>query len=118
VGAPLSSDDPPILARAGAPAGRVRAYADRVIRRHIVIRGFVQGVGFRYWLARAADARGVAGWVRNRADGRVEAVLEGDAVAVEELVRQVEAGPRGADVDGVEVSAEAAEGLRGFDIRG
>jgi acylphosphatase len=89
----------------------------RVIRRRVVVSGFVQGVGFRYSVVRAAESRGVAGWVRNRADGAVEAVFEGEPEAVESLVRYCEQGPRGAEVDGVEVVEEEPEGLRGFSVR-
>jgi acylphosphatase len=74
-------------------------------------------VGFRYAVARAADTRSVAGWVSNRPDGTVEAVFEGDAEAVESLVRLCREGPRGAEVDRAEVFEEEPEGLAGFEIR-
>ena len=89
-----------------------------VIRRRVLVRGFVQGVGFRYAGADAARARGVSGWIRNRPDGAVEAVFEGEPDAVEGLVRWCEQGPRGAVVDQVEVFDEPPEGLRAFEIRG
>ncbi len=79
--------------------------------------GRVQGVGFRYTVARAAGTRGVAGWVSNRADGTVEAVFEGDAEAVASLVRLCREGPRGAEIDRAEVLEEVPEGLAGFEIR-
>jgi acylphosphatase len=85
-----------------------------VIRRRLIVHGRVQGVGFRYSLARQAQSRGVAGSAANRADGTVEVVLEGDPEAVESLVRWCEQGPRGAVVERVEVLEEAPEGLRGF----
>jgi len=81
-----------------------------------VIRGSVQGVGFRYSAARAAGSRGVSGWVRNRGDGSVEAVFEGEADAVEAMVRWCEDGPGGAYVDGVDVVEAPPEGLQGFRI--
>ena len=83
----------------------------------MLVRGFVQGVGFRYWAADAARTRGVAGWVRNCADGSVEAVFEGDADAVEGMVRWCERGPRGAEVDAIDVIDEPPEGLPRFEIR-
>jgi acylphosphatase len=88
-----------------------------VIRRRLIVHGRVQGVGFRYTLARAAQTRGVAGWVRNRADGTVEVVLEGETDAVESLTRFSQDGPRGAAVERVEVVDEEPEGLRGFAAR-
>jgi acylphosphatase len=88
-----------------------------VIRRRLVAHGDVQGVGFRYSLARRAESRGVVGSVANRADGSVEVVLEGEPDAVESLVRWCEQGPPGARVDRVEVSEEEPQGLRGFATR-
>ena len=69
---------------------------------HILISGRVQGVGFRYWLAQQAEARGVSGWVRNRRDGSVEAVLAGDDIAVGEVLKACAVGPRLADVRNIE----------------
>ena len=88
-----------------------------MVRRHVVVRGRVQGVGFRVSLASRAQARGVGGWVRNRADGTVEAVLEGDVAAVDAVVAWCREGPRGARVDVVDVVDEEAEGLTLFDVR-
>ncbi len=87
-----------------------------MLRRRVVVHGRVQGVGFRYALARAAATRGVAGWARNRADGTLEAVFEGDAEAVESCVRLCQEGPRGAAVDRVEVFEEEPERLARFDV--
>ena len=80
--------------------------------------GFVQGVGFRVAVERAARSRGVAGWVRNRPDGAVEAVFEGQREDVEALVDFCREGPRGAEVERVEVAAESVEGLSGFRLAG
>ena len=88
-----------------------------MIRRRLIVHGRVQGVGFRYSVARQAQSRGVAGSAANRPDGTVEVVLEGEAEAVESLVRWCEEGPRGAAVDRVDVSEEQPEGLRGFGTR-
>jgi len=68
-------------------------------------------------VARAAESHGAAGWVRNRGDGNVEAVFEGDPDAVDAMVRWCMEGPRGAEIDGVDVFEEVPEGLRGFTIR-
>jgi acylphosphatase len=87
------------------------------IRRRIVVHGDVQGVFFRDSTRERAQSRGVNGWVRNRSDGAVEAVFEGDADAVESMVRFASEGPRHADVEDVEVSEEEPEGLGGFDVR-
>jgi acylphosphatase len=87
-------------------------------RRHVFVYGFVQGVGFRFAVERAARSRGVSGWVRNRPDGSVEAVFEGELEAVEALVGFCRRGPRGAEVERVEIEAESAEGLSGFRVAG
>jgi len=84
----------------------------------VVISGFVQGVGFRLAVERAATSRGVSGWVRNRADGAVEAVFEGESDDVEALVALCRRGPRGADVERVDVRSESPEGLTGFHVSG
>ena len=88
-----------------------------MIRRHLVVGGSVQGVGYRWSLSREARRLGVHGWVRNRPDGTVEAVAEGPDEAVAALVAWCRSGPAGAQVTGVEVSDEAPEGLAGFEIR-
>ncbi|MEM1522387.1 MAG: acylphosphatase, partial [Thermofilaceae archaeon] len=64
-----------------------------MVRAHIFIRGFVQGVGFRWWMQRTARRIGVKGWVRNLPDGRVEAVLEGPRDRVVELIKLARRGP-------------------------
>ena len=85
-------------------------------RRRVVVHGRVQGVFFRETVRRRAQAAGVTGWVRNRSDGAVEAVFEGEREAVERLVEFCREGPRGARVDWVDVAAEDPEGLRDFDV--
>ena len=82
-----------------------------------MVHGRVQGVFFRDTIRRRASERGVAGWVANRADGTVEAVLEGGRDAVEAMVRFAHEGPRGAEVERVEVIEEDPEGLDGFAVR-
>jgi len=88
-----------------------------VIRRRVVVHGHVQGVFFRDSTRRLAQQHGVAGSVANRWDGSVEAVFEGEEDAVERLVAFMRAGPRGAQVERVEVSEEEPEGVTGFGVR-
>jgi acylphosphatase len=87
------------------------------LRQRVVVHGYVQGVFFRDTMRRMAQQRGLGGWVRNNPDGTVEAVFEGDADAVERLVGFSREGPRGADVQRVEVFDEEPEGLEGFGVR-
>ena len=87
-----------------------------MVARRVVAHGAVQGVGFRYSTQQAARVRGVSGWVRNRGDGSVEAVFEGERDDVEAMVRWCEAGPRGADVHEVEASSSPPVGLPRFEI--
>ena len=87
------------------------------VRRRIVVEGRVQGVFFRDTCHQEAVDAGVAGWVRNLDDGRVEVVAEGDPTAVERLVSWCREGPSSAHITGVDVSDEQAEGLSGFDVR-
>ena len=75
---------------------------------HLTLRGRVQGVGYRAWCAREAEARRLRGWVRNRRSGAVEAVVAGPADAVEAMVQACGAGPAGARVDDI-VRHDAAE---------
>jgi acylphosphatase len=88
-----------------------------MIRRRVVVQGYVQGVFFRDTVRRMAQQRDVNGWVANRADGAVEAVFEGDTQSVERLVDFCREGPRGAQVDSVDVSEEEPGGERGFSVR-
>jgi acylphosphatase len=88
-----------------------------MVRRRVIVHGRVQGVFFRDTARRLAEERGVAGWIANRADGSVEAVFEGEADDVDAMVRFCEQGPRGAEVDRVEVLTEEPEHLSEFTIR-
>ena len=88
-----------------------------MIRRRVIVRGLVQGVFFRDSTRRLAQRHAVSGWVANRVDGAFEAVLEGEADAVERLIAFSREGPRGAQVESVEVAEEEPEGLSGFAVR-
>ena len=85
-------------------------------RRRVRAHGKVQGVFFRDSARRAAESRGVSGWIRNNDDGTVEAVFEGDPDMVDAMVWFVRDGPGSADVDRVDVDEEEPEGLRGFKV--
>ncbi len=87
------------------------------VRKRVVVKGRVQGVFFRDTTRREASTRGVAGWVRNRPDGAVEAVFEGEPEAVERMVELCGRGPGRADVYDVETTDEQPEGLSGFDVQ-
>lgn len=91
--------------------------AEERIRRRVVVRGRVQGVAFRASTQAQAQRLGVSGWVRNRADGAVEAALEGAPDAVEALIAFCRCGPRFAAVNDVAVSEENPEGAEEFAIR-
>lgn len=78
---------------------------------HLRICGHVQGVGFRQWTAREARARGLSGFVRNRADGSVEALFSGDADAVSALAEACGRGPYGSRVERVDVRPAREEHL-------
>jgi acylphosphatase len=79
--------------------------------------GTVQGVWFRETARRVAEQHDVAGWVRNAADGAVEAVFEGEPSAVERLIDFCRLGPPQAQVDEIQIAEEAPEGLAGFTVR-
>ena len=75
--------------------------------RRLIISGRVQGVGYRDWMAITAEQLGVFGWVRNRRDARVEALVQGSAEAIEALIGWARRGPPAARVSGVEIEAAA-----------
>ena len=87
------------------------------VRAHVTVAGRVQGVSFRVAARDRARSRGVSGWVRNRPDGKVEAVFEGSEESVRALVDWCSRGPLGAEVESVEVAWEPAQGGEGFVIR-
>jgi acylphosphatase len=89
-----------------------------VQRVRVIVSGHVQGVFFRTGCARAAAEHGVAGWIRNRDDGTVEAVFEGSAADVAAMIAWCQTGPPGAAVVGLESFEGSPIGERGFRITG
>ena len=89
-----------------------------MIAKHVVVTGRVQGVAFRAWTREQAQALGVSGWVRNRTDGAVEAVLAGTDAAVEALIAALHDGPPAARVEAVRVAKADAPSGTGFHITG
>ena len=69
---------------------------------HVIVRGRVQGVGFRAFVEHEALSRGIEGWVRNRRDGTLEAVFAGDPAAVEAMIAACKTGPSGSRVEDIE----------------
>jgi acylphosphatase len=88
-----------------------------VKRAHVLVRGNVQGVFFRVETRNRARSLGVDGWVRNTAEGAVEAVFEGEDDRVESMVEWCRRGPAGAQIDDVDMTWAEPEGERGFAIR-
>lgn len=89
-----------------------------MIARRVVVAGRVQGVGFRFFVERAAREFGVSGWVRNLPDGKVESIVEGEAEAVSRYLERLREGPRLSRVTGVSVEEIAWTGLDSFEITG
>lgn len=87
-------------------------------RVHVYLLGRVQGVGFRAFTSRTAQQLGVKGWVKNLADGRVEAVLAGSEEKVEQMLSKVKTGPRFAEVNDMQVEEEDYRGeFDKFEVR-
>jgi len=85
---------------------------------HIVAKGLVQGVGFRYFIFRQAVAYGLTGFARNLVNGDVEVVAEGDRSLIEELIKDVKRGPRASHVTEIELAwREPSESYPNFGIR-
>jgi acylphosphatase len=102
-----------------AAAGEEKAVSRRV---RLLVEGRVQGVGYRFFAARAARELGLRGWVRNLPDGRVEAEATGEPPALEAFAARLREGPSHGKVDAVERhDLDAGEGVgeeeRGFEIR-
>ena len=87
------------------------------MKKYIIITGKVQGVGFRYWLYKAAKQKNIDGWVRNKISGEVEALLVGNDVEVNKLIKLCEKGPAASEVTKVKVQTYQKEYLKkSFDI--
>jgi acylphosphatase len=87
-------------------------------RVHVIVSGVVQGVGYRIFACSEARQRGLTGWVRNRSDGAVELVAEGEDGLVRELIKELKQGPISSDVSGVTITpTEATSEFDVFDIR-
>ena len=87
------------------------------MKKHIIISGKVQGVGFRYWLYQAAKQKNIDGWVRNKISGEVEALLIGDDVEIDNLISLCEKGPPSSKVTKIKVQNYQKEFLKkSFDI--
>jgi acylphosphatase len=88
-----------------------------VERKRVTVHGVVQGVGFRYAARARAGELGISGWIRNRADGAVEAEIQGPPDALQEMLTWMARGPRGARVDALETTAASPDDGSGFQIR-
>ena len=86
-------------------------------RAHVFVSGRVQGVSFRDATRSQAEQLGLSGWVRNTQDGQVEAVFEGDANTVQQMVEWCRSGPSSADVEDLSVDNEQPENLSSFEVR-
>ena len=87
------------------------------MKKHIVISGKVQGVGFRYWLYKAAIRNNINGWVKNKISGEVEALLIGDEIEIDNLIKLCEKGPPSSKVTKIKVQNYQKEFLKkSFDI--
>lgn len=90
----------------------------RVIARQFIVRGRVQGVGFRWFVIDTAERLGVSGWTRNLPDGRVEIVAQGESDALEQLASALGEGPRAARVDDVTSDDRPVDpSMTGFHVR-
>jgi acylphosphatase len=87
-----------------------------MIARRAVVSGRVQGVGFRFFAERAAREAGVRGWVRNRQDGTVETMVEGEQAAVDGYLDRLRKGPFGSRVAGVAVEDVSPGAFHSFEI--
>lgn len=89
------------------------------MRAHIIVEGLVQGVGFRWFVQRRAEALGINGWVRNLYNGNVEIEAEGERSLLEEFIKEVKVGPRSAHVSNLKIEWKESKPpfYERFDIR-
>ncbi len=87
------------------------------MKKHLVISGKVQGIGFRYWLQRLAIEKNICGWVKNKTSGNVEALIVGEKKEIQELIKLCEMGPNSAKIDCVRINDYKKDYIKkGFDI--
>ena len=91
---------------------------DQNLQLHALVKGNVQGVGFRYYTLKSARGKNLTGWVRNLRDGRVEVMAEGDQNRLNQLITDLRQGPISSDVDHVEVNfSDAAGEFKDFGVK-
>lgn len=88
-----------------------------VVARHLMIHGRVQGVWYRAWTVEMARTLGLVGWVRNRMDGSVEVVAQGETETIKRFITLAQDGPIAAKVDRIDVAEAAVEEIVGFEKR-
>lgn len=87
------------------------------VQKHLIISGKVQGVGFRYWLQTSADQKEIFGWTRNLKSGQVEALLVGEKIIVDKLIRECKLGPPNSEVKNIEIDDSGDRSFgRSFEI--
>jgi acylphosphatase len=87
-------------------------------QRHIRIHGKVQGVGYRFFATRVARRLGLKGWIQNMRDSSVEALIEGEAAAIDEWIEEIREGPRYAEVTKIDQESKDFSGrLADFDVK-
>lgn len=87
------------------------------VARHLIIHGRVQGVWYRGWMVATARELGLVGWVRNRMDGSVEALVQGDAATIDHFMMLAQDGPPAARVAKIDMQDASVEDFQGFEQR-
>ena len=88
-----------------------------IIKKHLVISGEVQGVGFRYWMQNLAINNNISGWVKNKLSGDVEALIIGQEKEVQKLIKQCKIGPSSATIQNIQINDYDQNYLKeGFDV--